>query len=80
MKRSEEVVLRVVEGAEAAEGGEVCSESNSSSTTHVERGRIEGAVFGHESGEGGKTFGGRGEQVLPVSSSVSTFGSEEWPA
>lgn len=76
MKRAEEVVSRVVEGGEAGEGGEICSENEDDRTVHVERGRIEGAVFGHERGEGGKRFNKRGKRVLPVSSSVCTFGSE----
>lgn len=43
MKRAEEVVSRVVEGGEAGEGGEICSENEDDRTVHVERGRIEGA-------------------------------------
>ena len=76
MKRAEEVVLRVVEGTEAGEGGKISSEDEDSITMHVERGRIEGAVFGDESREGGETFDGKENRILPVSSSVSTFDSE----
>ena len=76
MKRPEEVVLRVVEGAEAGEGGEICSGEKNAATVHVERRRVESVVLGDERGEDGQTCGGRNDEASPVSSSVSTFGNE----